>query len=290
MGFGQGRASRREPKKLYRNGAGATRGSTVTGPGRQEALVYTSSAKGNHNDLYNSRGNHFSLDDGSVPFEKLGDCSLGVDDAESGNFVQNDVNGDYFDLKGEDGTTYDQDDAQANYHTGAAKVDYAALPRTSFCQKEAAANRRQLFKSIGSIDLFAEEVGTAKLLLLDFQNITHFQVNSLGKQMVDPKASYLSNCKAHVTLTAEHHLAGPDEQRMARFFGRSWTTFSGSACKSPDSDTGTFGGVAIHVRKFLALVPPSGSFLDGLLWRAPVESPWLTWVLVRLRQLQLLLL
>jgi hypothetical protein len=106
-------------------------------------------------------------------------------------------------------------------------------------------------------------------------NITCWPKQAYIRGLEVPKASYLRTSTAHVQIAGETHTRGADEQSMARHLASDkWKVWSAQAESSDLSEEGTWGGVAMQVRKYLSLSPVAGSVQLDNCWRCSSSAYW----------------
>ena len=115
-------------------------------------------------------------------------------------------------------------------------------------------------------------MGETELLLIGFVNITSFPV----KQLVDPKATALRDSTAHISMSVETHMDVQQAAEAARFLSSSGTLtlVIALAAQSVSSQSGTYGGVMLQLRKFLKVTPLEDSNWNQTMWQSAV-SPYL---------------
>ncbi len=112
-------------------------------------------------------------------------------------------------------------------------------------------------------------VGETVLVLIDFVKITSFPV----KQLVDPKATALRDSTAHISMSVETHMDVQQAAEAARFLRSSgkWTLVIAPAAQSVSSQSETYGGVMLQLRKFLKVTPLEDSNWNQTMWQSAVS-------------------
>ena len=130
-------------------------------------------------------------------------------------------------------------------------------------------------------------MGATELLLIDFVNITSFPV----KQLNDPKATALRDSSAHISMAVETHLDVQQAAEAARFLSSTgrWTVVMAPAAQSVSSQSGTYGGVSLQLRKFLKVTPLEDSSWNQRMWLSSV-SPYLNCTYIHVKNLSILTL